>query len=213
MTFSVVALDESSGHVAVAAASRFLAVGAYIFHVRGGVGAVASQARANPLLGVDTLAGMAAGQSAENALSSAVDTDDGRAIRQCHAVNMAGKTAAWTGEDCVEWAGHKTFDGFSVAGNMLTGEDVLTAMEECYRESATVSFAERLLATLDAGDAAGGDKRGRQSAAIYIAGTQPYAELDLRVDDHEQPFQELRRLFELSMGERVQSLRQQMPRR
>ncbi len=213
MTFSIVALDQPSGQVAVAAASRFLAVGAYIIHARSNVGAVASQARANPLLGLDALDGMAAGQSVEQSLAEVMETDDGRAIRQCHAVDMAGRTAAWTGDECVEWAGHKTFEGFSVAGNMLTGKDVLAAMAATYREAAAAPFAERLLAALDAGDSAGGDKRGRQSAAIYVAGAQPYAELDSRVDDHEQPFKELRRLYELSKGERVQSLREQMPRR
>ena len=213
MTISIVAWDRPTGHVAVAAASRFLAVGAYIIHARSKVGAVASQARANPLLGVDTLDGLAAGRAIEPLLAEVVAADTDRSIRQCHAVDMSGQTAARTGGDCVEWAGHKTFDGFSVAGNMLAGEDVLTAMAAAYRAATEKPLAERLLGTLDAGDAAGGDKRGRQSAAIYIAGRQPYAELDLRVDDHTQPFEELRRLYELSQGERVQSLRLQIPRR
>ena len=146
-------------------------------------------------------------------LDDLVRSDLDRAQRQLHLVDLSGAPAAWTGPECVDWAGHLTHEGFSVAGNMLASGEVLDAMATAYRQARERAFAERLLVALEAGDGAGGDKRGRQSAAIFVVGQQPYAELDLRVDDHEQPFAELRRLYTLSQGEPVRALRAQMPRR
>lgn len=175
-----------------------MAVGGRIVHARGGVGVAASQASVNPQLGVDAIDGMQAGRPVEPLLAELMAADDGRDVRQCVLLDWAGRTAAWTGESCVAWAGHRTFDGIAVAGNMLAGGAVLAAMEAAYRKGAAKPFAERLLDALDAGEAAGGDRRGRQSASIRIVGSRPYAELDLRVDDHPDPLGELRRLYGLA---------------
>ena len=213
MTFSIVAVDRPTGYVAAAAASRFLAVGAYVLYARSGAGAAATQARTNPLLGVDALQGMATGRPVNTLLEKLLRADPDRSHRQLHMTDLTGATAAWTGPDCVGWAGHQTFDGFSVAGNMLTSSDVLVAMAAAYRELSDRPFTESLLAALAAGEIAGGDRRGRQSAAIVVFGEQPYPELDLRVDDHEQPLVELQRLHDLSKGDQVRALRAQMPGR
>ncbi len=213
MTFSIVARDPDSNHVGVAIASRFLAAGAYCSHVASGVGAVSSQAKANPFHGIDALAGMAAGEAVEPLLKRLMAGDEGRDRRQVHIVDMAGNSTAWTGADCVDWAGHRTFEGFSVAGNMLAGAGVIAAMAEAYGGGGALSFPLRLLAAMDAGEAAGGDKRGKQSAAIFIMGDQEYAEMDLRVDDHADPLPEMARLYELSQSERMLGFRAEMLRR
>lgn len=203
LTYTIVARGPASGQAAVATASRALAVGGRVVHARGGVGAVASQASINPQLGVDAIDGIEAGQPVEPLLAELMADDDRRDIRQCLLLDWAGHTAAWTGGACTGWAGHRTFDGLVVAGNMLAGGEVLTAMEAAYREGGAKPFAERLLDALDAGEAAGGDKRGRQSAAILIVGPRPYPELDLRVDDHPDPLRELRRLYGLARTVRL----------
>lgn len=213
MTFSVVAWDGRTGMAGVGVASRFFAAGAYVIHARSGAGAIASQAKANPFLGIDGLEGLAGGEDPEALLKALLPGDEGRNRRQCHMVDTRGHTAAWTGPECVEWAGHRTFDGFSVAGNMLVGPQVLDAMADAYEASAEDHLGGRILAVLEAGDAAGGDKRGRQAAAIYVVADQPYAELDIRVDDHTDPFRELRRLYEISRDDRMLSFRAEMPRR
>lgn len=198
MTFSIVAKDLISGQAAVATASRALAVGGRVIHARGAVGAVASQARVSRQLGADAIEAMEAGTQAEPLLAELVAADEERDHRQCLIVDWSGRTAAWTGAACVGWAGHQAFASFGVAGNMLTGGDVLTAMATAYRAGAAKPFAERLLDALDTGEAAGGDKRGRQSAALLIVADRPFAELDLRVDDHPDPLGELRRLYGLA---------------
>lgn len=213
MTFSIVARDQASQQVGMAIASRFLAAGSYCINAASGVGAASSQARVNPLLGIDAIKGMAAGEAVEPLLAHLVEADDGRQVRQLHMVDIAGTTAAWTGCECVDWAGHQTYDGFSVAGNMLAGPQVIAAMAAAYEAGAGLSFPLRLLAAMDAGEAAGGDKRGKQSAAIYTVADQEYADLDLRVDDHVDPLPELRRLYEMTRTEHMQGYRNTLPRR
>lgn len=213
MTFSIVARDPETNFFGVAIASKFIAVGAYCIHAVSGVGAASSQAKVNPLLGIDAIKGMADGQAVEQLLTDLTSADEGRDIRQVHMVDMSGASAAWTGAECVDWAGHKTYDGFSVAGNMLAGPQVIAQMATAYEKEARSGFALRLLAALDAGEAAGGDKRGKQSAAIYLAGDREYPELDLRIDDHTDPLPELRRIFELTQTEHMLGFRAQMPRR
>lgn len=213
MTFSIVAWDSRAGMVGVGVASRFFAAGAYVTYARSSVGAIASQAKGNPFLGIDGLGGLARGEEPDALLRSLLPGDEGRNQRQCHMVDTRGRTAAWTGPECVEWAGHRTFDGFSVAGNMLVGSEVLDAMAEAYEAAPEGHLGGRLLAVLEAGDAAGGDKRGRQAAAIYVVADQPYAELDIRVDDHTDPFRELHRLYEISRSDHMLSFRAGMPRR
>ncbi len=213
MTFSIVAKDADTNLVGVAIASKFLAAGAYCIHGASMVGAASSQAKANPFLGMDGIKGMAEGEAVEPLLARLAEGDEGRDMRQVHMVDMAGNSAAWTGAACVDWAGHETHTGFSVAGNMLAGEPVIAAMAAAYKSATALSFPLRLLAAMEAGEAAGGDKRGKQSAALYIVGDQAYADCDLRVDDHSDPLPELRRLFDLTQSERMLDFRAQMPRR
>src|SRR5512143_190872 len=198
MTWSILARDDK-GTLGVAIASRFFAVGALCPHVRSGVGALATQALVNPLYAEPGLALLAQGTPPAEVLRVLTEADAGREHRQLHAIDARGRVAAHTGCACIEWCGQRAGDGYSVAGNMLAGPGVLAATAAAYERTADRPLALRLLAALDAGDAAGGDKRGRQSAALLIASTEPYPCLDLRVDDHESPFAELRRLYEKSL--------------
>jgi uncharacterized Ntn-hydrolase superfamily protein len=198
MTWSILARD-ARGRSGVAIASRFFAVGALCVHTRRAVGAVATQALVNPLYGPAGLALLGQGQSAGEAIAALIGADEGRAVRQVHALPLQGPPAAHTGAGCVDWCGHQVFEDFSVAGNMLAGPEVIEASARAYRESAGQSMAERLLAALAAGEAAGGDKRGKQAAALRIQGDEDYPELDIRVDDHAEPVAELMRLYRVSL--------------
>ncbi len=198
MTWSLLARDDN-GSLGIAIASRFFAVGALCPHARAGAGALATQALVNPLYAEPGLALLAQGTPVAEVVRLLTQADSGREHRQLHAVDVAGRTAAHTGRECIEWCGHRAGNGYSVAGNMLVGAQVLEDTAAAYERAAGRPLAERLLAALEAGDAAGGDKRGRQSAALLIASTEPYPLLDLRVDDHESPFTELRRLYEKSL--------------
>ncbi|MEO5735732.1 MAG: DUF1028 domain-containing protein [Rubrivivax sp.] len=200
MTWSLIA-RHADGRIGVAIASRFFAVGALCLHTRGGVGALCTQALMNPEYGAQGLALLAAGGSAVDVVRLLTEADDGRDQRQLHLLPVRGTGAVYTGAHCVDWCGHQLHDGFSVAGNMLANSDVLDATVAAFRTSTDDGrpMAECLLAALRAGDAAGGDKRGRQSAALRVQGPESYPELDLRVDDHEQPFDELQRLLSKSL--------------
>ena len=213
MTFSIVAWDKKTGMTGVAVATKHLAVGALVPHVRAGVGAIATQAQTNPLLGIQGLHLLEHSRHAspDRILQRLLQNDSERDQRQLHLVNCHGQTAAWTGKDCIGWAGHFTFPGFSVAGNMLVNQETVLAMADAYQQAAHKPLSERLLLALEQGDAAGGDKRGRQSAALYIMDTSTYPHLDLRVDHHEQPITTLRTLFEESCKDYYQSFRQSMP--
>jgi uncharacterized Ntn-hydrolase superfamily protein len=196
MTFSIAAWDEITGMTGVAVLTKFLSVGSLCPFAKAGVGAVATQAFVNPTFGPRGLALLEQGNEVEDALHILLKSDEGREHRQLHMVDSKGKTAAFTGKETVTWAGHRTFPYFSVAGNMLVGEDTIVAMAETYQKNTGVEFTERLLRALEAGQAAGGDKRGRQSAAMYVVSSEVYAYLDLRVDDHPDPIVEMRRIFE-----------------
>ena len=201
-TFSIVARDQANGDLGVAVASKFLAVGAVVAWAQAGVGAVATQAMANVAFGPQGLALMADGSSAQEALDALLAGDEGREHRQAGFVDAAGNVAAWTGGECFDWAGHVTGQGFTCQGNILTGRNVVEAMADAFR-AAEGELAERLLAALAAGDAAGGDSRGRQAAALYVArangsyGGAIDRYIDLRVDDHSGPVDELVRLLKL----------------
>lgn len=175
-------------------ASKFLAVGAHNIFARTGVGAIASQAVFNPYYGPRGLALLAAGASAEGAVRLLIAADEGRDMRQVHALDRKGKLAAHTGSACPPWSGHLLRESFSVAGNMLAGPQVIEAMAAAYQDGAKLPFARRLLAAMRAGEHAGGDKRGRQSAALLVHDEEEYSLLDLRVDDHADPLTELERL-------------------
>ena len=198
MTWSILARD-ADGRFGVAIASRFFAVGALCVHTQRGVGAVATQALMNPLYGPAGLMLLAQGHAPAAVVAALSATDAGREQRQLHVLGAAGPGAAHTGASCTEWCGHLVRSGFSVAGNMLAGPQVIEATAEAFERSAGRSLAERLLAALAAGEAAGGDKRGKQSAALRIHGDEDYAELDLRVDDHTEPVRELHRLHDVSL--------------
>jgi len=198
MTWSLIARDDD-GRFGVAIASRFFAVGALCVHTRGGVGALSTQALMNPLYGPAGLQLLAEGVAPAEVVARLTEADDGRSQRQLHAIGATGHGAAHTGDDCIPWCGHHVGSDFSVAGNMLAGAQVLEATVEVFLGSAGAPLAERLLAAMTAGEAAGGDKRGKQAAALRIHGGEDYPSLDLRVDDHPEPMRELRRLHEKSL--------------
>lgn len=201
-TFSIVARDAATEEYAVAVASKFLAVGAVVPWAKAGVGAIATQAWANLAYGPCGLALLERGLAAADVVARLTADDEKRAARQLGIVDASGRSAAWTGHECMPWAGHQTGDGFTCQGNILTGEAVVHAMAEAFERTAG-PLPERLLSALAAGQAAGGDSRGQQSAALYVAkdkgsyGGYLDRYVDLRVDDHAAPVEELRRLLDL----------------
>jgi uncharacterized Ntn-hydrolase superfamily protein len=201
-TFSIVAHDAATGDVGVAVASKFLAVGSVVPWARAGAGAVATQSYANVRFGSDGLAMLAEGCDAQTALSRLLEADPGREKRQVGIVDLRGGAATFTGSECHPWAGGISGAGFAAQGNILTGENVVRAMAAAFQTTGG-ELAERLLAALAAGDHAGGDSRGRQSAALYVAreggsyGGTMDRYVDLRADDHPAPVGELERLLKL----------------
>lgn len=212
MTWSIVALDRATGQLGVAVASRFFAVGALCPAVRAGKGALSTQALVNPLYARDGLAFFDQGIDAHEVVSRLTAVDAGREARQVHAIDARGASAQHTGRDCVAWCGHRSGEGYSMAGNMLAGPQVLEETERAFVANAGLAFAERLVAAMEAGERAGGDKRGKQAAAILIHGSEDYPILSLRVDDHSEPLAELRRLYEKSF-ERFQAFVSCLPTR
>ncbi|WP_395701984.1 DUF1028 domain-containing protein [Aquabacterium sp.] len=211
MTWSIIARDEQ-GRFGIAIASRFFAVGALCVHARGGVGALCTQALMNPTYGPRGLAMLAEGRSAAQVVAALTGSDAGRSQRQLHLLPARGAGAAHTGGDCIGWCGHWQREDFSVAGNMLAGESVIVATAAAYVAHSDLPLAERLIMAMRAGEAEGGDKRGRQSAALRIQGAEDYPELDLRADDHPDPLGELQRLYAVSL-ERFQPFIACLPRR
>ncbi len=197
MTWSIVAHDPTTGAFAVAVATRAFAVGASCPFVRAGVGAVSTQSMTNRALGPAVLDAMASGLTPAAAITRALARDDGRHVRQIHAIDAKGRSAAWTGKHCVDWCGDFAGPNAHFAGNMLAGPHVLDATRSVFAGSTGLPLPERLMAAMDAGDAAGGDKRGRQSAALVMTTTEDFPDLDIRVDDHATPLIELRRLLGL----------------
>ena len=198
MTWSILARDEA-GNFGIAIASRFFAVGALCMHSRAGVGVLSTQALMNPLYGPAGIELLAMGQAPVQVAAALVGGDAGRDQRQLHVLGVSGPGAAYTGSSCVDWCGQHVGADFSVAGNMLAGPQVVQATAQAYQMSQGMPLAERLLAALAAGEAAGGDKRGKQSAALRIQGPEVYAQLDMRVDDHADPIPELMRLYQVSL--------------
>jgi uncharacterized Ntn-hydrolase superfamily protein len=202
MTFSIVGSDPDNGDLGVAVASKFPCVGAVVPWARAGIGAVATQSWANTAFGPDGLALMEGGASAADALDALLREDEGRDDRQVGIVDARGGTATFSGSTCMEWAGGTTGVGFAAQGNILTGADVVDQLARAFAETEG-DLCDRLLAALEAGDAAGGDRRGRQSAALLVVRDGGGYEgrndryIDLRVDDHADPIRELRRIFEV----------------
>ena len=198
MTWSIVARSRS-GAFGVAIASRAFAVGALCPHAHSGIGALATQALVNPLYGPRGLSMLSQGLDAEDVVYALIEADGGREHRQLHVIDAEGNIAAHTGVQCIEWCGQVAGDGFSVAGNMLAGPRVIEDTAQAYDACADLPFAERLIAAMEAGEAAGGDKRGKQAAALLICSSEVYPFLDLRVDDHPEPLTELLRLYVKSL--------------
>lgn len=208
-TFSIAAFDPETKSLGVAVQSKFLAVGAVVPWAKAGVGAVATQAMANYNYGPRGLELMANGSLAEETVEALTKADPDRDHRQLGVVDASGNVATFTGSECFEWAGGITGDGYAAQGNILVGEETVEAMAEVF-ESTDGDLAHRLLAALDAGQRAGGDSRGRQSAALLVVregggyGGDNDREIDLRVDDHPEPIDELirlRGLHELYFGD------------
>jgi len=212
MTWSIIAKDNATGQIGIAVATKFFAVGARVPHIAPEIGAIATQALVNPYYGIDGLKLLREGRDPNDVLETLIAGDSGHASRQLHVLDAKGRIAAYTGKDCVDWCGHLKGDGFSIAGNMLAGGRVLDDTAEAYRANADLPFARRLIAAMRAGEEAGGDKRGRQSAALLIYGTEEWSDLDLRVDDHTDPLGELARLETVSR-ERWVHFRKYLPSR
>ncbi len=198
MTWSILARDPASGAIGVAVATCAFAVGARVPHGCGGVGAVATQSFVNPFIGIDGLRLLQEGRSAREAIELPLLGDPGAANRQAHAIDRDGESFAFTGDLCVPWCGAVAAPGVSVAGNMLTGAAVVERTLETYLAHPGADFDDRLLLALEAGEQAGGDKRGRQSAALRVWTTESYPAIDIRVDDHADPLAELRRLWRIA---------------
>jgi uncharacterized Ntn-hydrolase superfamily protein len=179
-------------------------------HIRGRVGAVATQAFVNPLYGTEGLKLLERGMSPQAIVETLTEQDAGRRQRQFHLIDAQGRNAAFSGADCVDWAGHVLADGVSVAGNMLEGPEVIASTLAVYQASMHLPLAERLLAAMQAGEDAGGDKRGRQSASLIIHRDQAYAWIDIRADDDPDPLAELRRLYAVAQ-ERYLHVAETMP--
>ncbi len=196
MTFSIIARDDLTGRIGMAVASKFFAAGARSLFIKSGVGGIVSQAVFNPYYGPRGLALLAAGASAPDAVRLLTATDTGRERRQLMALDREGRFSAHTGGQCPAWSGHLLRQTYALAGNILANADVLDAMADSYDANFAMPFARRLIAAMQAGEAAGGDARGRQSAALLIHDQEDYSLLDLRVDNHADPLAELAQLEE-----------------
>jgi uncharacterized Ntn-hydrolase superfamily protein len=202
-TYSIVACDLEARQWGVAVQSKFLAVGSVVPWAEAEVGAVATQAYANPSYGPNGLTLLREGLSASEVVERLTAADEGRDDRQLGIVDAEGRSASWTGPGCNDWAGGKTGPCYAAQGNILVGEETVAALAETFEESQDRPLAERLLAALAAAQAAGGDSRGQQSAALLVVERNGgYAGLsdvlvDVRVDDHDQPIEELKRIYAL----------------
>ena len=198
MTWSIIARDSTTGQIGIAVATKFFAVGARVPHIAAGHGGIATQALVNPYYGIDGVKLLREGRAPRSIVETLISADDGRESRQLHIMDATSRIAAHTGRECVDWCGHIQGDGFSIAGNMLAGSRVLDDTAKAYAANKTLPFARRLIAAMKAGEAAGGDKRGKQSAALLIHDEEEWSALDLRVDDHADPLAELERLEAVS---------------
>lgn len=202
MTFSIVARDLEAGEFGIAVQSKFLAVGAVVPWARAGIGAIATQAWANTSYAPRGLELLAQGLSAQEVLESLLSQDDGRADRQVGIVGLSGKPVSYTGEQCFPWAGGRVGEHYACQGNILVSEQTVQAMTHTFEQTSGL-LCDRLLAALAAGQAAGGDSRGQQSAALLVVrpkgGYGGFNDrfIDLRVDDHPTPIAELQRLLQL----------------
>ncbi|MGO4738147.1 DUF1028 domain-containing protein [Bosea sp. 2KB_26] len=198
MTWSIVARDAATGAYGVAVSTCAFAVGSRVPQGAARTGALATQAFLNPLYGIDGLRLLLEGRPAAEIVANLTAADEGRNHRQLHVIDRDGKIAAHTGSACVDWCGSVEGPQVSVAGNMLAGPQVIEETLKAYIAASALDFDERLLVALEAGERAGGDKRGRQSCAIRIWSTDAFPSFDIRVDDHADPLAELRRLWRIA---------------
>ena len=212
MTWSIIAKDNATGQIGIAVATKFFAVGARVPHIAARFGGIATQALVNPYYGIDGVRLLREGKSPREVIETLIARDAGHASRQLHVMSVDGQIAAYTGKDCVDWCGHLEGEGFSIAGNMLAGGRVLDDTAKAYLANIGMAFAQRLIVAMRAGELAGGDKRGKQSAALLIHGEEEWSDLDLRVDDHGDPLTELGRLEAVSR-ERWVHFRKYLPSR
>jgi uncharacterized Ntn-hydrolase superfamily protein len=202
-TYSIVARDENTGEMGVAVQSHWFSVGTLVSWGEAGVGVVATQSFVNPAFGPDGLNLMKEGKSAQDVLELLIKADDGRDVRQLGILDKNGNTAAYTGSRCVPFAGHISGTNYSVQANMMASETVWGAMEKAFLDSKKLPLAERLMAALEAAQAEGGDIRGKQSAALLVVRAESTGNIwedrvvDLRIDDHENPIEEMKRLLKV----------------
>ncbi|WP_217586034.1 DUF1028 domain-containing protein [Lentibacillus saliphilus] len=203
MTFSIVGFDPKTRELGIAVQSKFIAVGLVVPWAQAGVGAVATQSYANPAYGPDGLALMAEGKTAQETVDLLIEKDGGRSYRQVGIVDAKGNAATFTGEFCYEWAGGRVGKHYAAQGNILVSAQTVDAMANIFEKTEGSPLADRLLAALAAGQHAGGDSRGKQSAALYVVkehggylGANDHY-IDLRVDDHLEPIEELQRIYQL----------------
>lgn len=197
-TFSIVASCARTGHLGMAVSSAVPAAGALCLYGKQGIGVVSTQSWVNPYLAIQAIELMAHNHTAQEALEAVLKTDPQKHLRQIGLADAEGNNAAWTGDQCTDFANHIVGENFAIQGNMLTGAQVLDDMVQAFCGDPSLDLSERLMLTLEAGQVAGGDKRGKQSAAMIVYEDQAYASVDLRVDDHGEPIKELRRVLDLA---------------
>lgn len=197
-TFSIAGRCPRTGALGVAVSTADVGAGRLVTWARAGVGAVAMQSWPNLYAAVDLLDRLEAGAGAEAALDAVLGDDPARGERQIGVVDATGGRAAWSGADCTGWYGHETGDGFSAQGNMLVGAETVSELARAFAASEGEPLADRLMLALEAGQAAGGDRRGRQCSALYVVEREAFPLWDLRVDEHPEPVAELRRIFEIA---------------
>ena len=198
MTWSLVVREPISGQFAVAVATKNFAVGCRVPFISSGIGAIATQALVNPFYGAHGLYLLEDEMEPNEIIAMLSEKDEGRDQRQVHMIDRHGRIGAHTGTACVDWCGHTSGENFSVAGNMLAGPDVIAETSKAFTANSSLPLPRRMIAAMQAGEAAGGDKRGKQSAALVIYGEEEWPDLDLRVDDHTNPLAELERLEKVS---------------
>lgn len=197
-TFSIVGRCERTGQLGVAVSTADVGAGRMVTWAKAGVGAVATQSWPNLYLAIDGLRLMERGIGADDALQRLVRDDPGREVRQLGMVDARGLSATWSGQECTEWYGGVKGPGFAAQGNMLVGGETISAMADAFRVTRDLDLAERLMQAIEAGQAEGGDKRGRQCSALLIVDREEFPLWDLRVDEHPEPVVELRRIYEIA---------------
>jgi uncharacterized Ntn-hydrolase superfamily protein len=197
-TFSLVGRCPRTGQLGVVVTTADVAAGRMVAWARSGVGAVAMQSWPNLYGAIDTLDELGAGAGAESALRTVIDADPGREVRQVGVVDAQGQSASWSGNECTTWYGDTTGPGYAAQGNMLLGPETVSEMVRVFESTPDEELVERLVSALEAGQAAGGDKRGRQCAALLVVSDQEYPLWDLRVDEHPNPVAELRRIYTIA---------------